>query len=108
MNLSRIQLIFLLLLPLHSIYAGTDTQPPVTVIYSQTSSDTGAPISVAIPWESGLEMGKAIATAGGFSSPPYREIFLLRGGDTTPVSPKSITEGETPINLQPGDRIEIK
>ena len=108
MNLSRIQLIFLLLLPLHSIYAGTDTPPAVTVVYSHTSADTGEPISVSIPWESGLEMGKAIATAGGFSSPPYREIFLLRGSDTTPVTPKSITEGEAPIYLRPGDRIEIQ
>ena len=108
MKLSRIQLIILLLLPLHTIFAGTDTPPPVTVVYSHTSADTGEPISVSIPWESGLEMGKAIATAGGFSSPPYREIFLLRGSDTTPVSPKSITEGEAPIYLRPGDRIEIQ
>jgi len=87
--------------------AGADIMPPVTVIYSHTPDD-GTPITKVIPWEDGLDMGKAIATAGGYSSPPYRGIPLIRDGDTTPVSPKSILKGESPINLHPRDRIEIK
>ena len=88
--------------------AGADITPPVTVIYSHTTADGITPITTVIPWENGLDIGKAIATAGGYSSPPYREISLIRDGDSRPVSPKSILEGEAPINLQPGDRIEIK
>ena len=74
--------------------AGADIMPPVTVIYSHTPDD-GTPITKVIPWEDGLDMGKAIATAGGYSSPPYRGISLIRDGDTTPVSPKSILKGES-------------
>ena len=88
--------------------AGADIMPPVTVIYRHTTGDGITPITKVIPWEDGLDMGKTIATAGGYSSPPHRGISLIRNGDATPVSPKSILEGETPINLHPGDRIEIK
>jgi protein involved in polysaccharide export with SLBB domain len=108
MKLSRIKLIFLLLLPLHSIYAGADTQPFVTVIYEITSAGTQAPKIEAIQWESGLDLGKAIATAGGFSRPPFREIYLIRDGTTTHIQRESILEGGTPIPLLPGDTIKLK
>jgi hypothetical protein len=106
MKLIYIQLM-ILLLPLHALYAVEDAPPPITVTYSHSDTAADAPTPVVIPWESGLEIGKAIATAGGFSNPPNREIYLIRNGTSTRI-PLKIIEDETPFPLQPGDRIEIK
>ena len=97
-----------ILLASYYVCAAADTPPPVTVIFSQTTPDGVISTTKVIPWKSGLDIGKAIATAGGYSTPPFRKIFLMRDGDTTPVSKKSIIEGDTPLDLQPGDIIEIK
>lgn len=56
-----------------------------------------------VKWTEGLTLDRAVAAAGGFTSPPHRQVFLIRRGEEN-VVPDLRRE----IRLEPGDRIEIR
>lgn len=63
----------------------------------------------SIPWSKDLTLVLAIASAGGFSTPPVRHVYLVREGERFEMDQMAIERGEIPDPLmQPGDVIELR
>lgn len=89
------------------------TNAPVTVLYEATYVTTsgGEKIQkvVMIPWIEGLTLMRTIASAGGYSLPPHRHIYLVRDGRSTLLpDPRQIVRSEDDMHMKPGDRIEFR
>jgi hypothetical protein len=62
-----------------------------------------------IPWTNGLTIIRAVVAAGGYSTPPHRQIYLIRDGRSALLSdPRLAVRGGDALKLQAGDRIEFR
>ena len=89
------------------------TNAPVTVWYEATLVETSdgqkTQKSEIIPWTEAITITHAIASAGGYSTPPHRYIYLVRDGQTTLLpDPRQVIKPEDDMRLRPGDRIELR
>jgi hypothetical protein len=60
-----------------------------------------------VPWTEDLTLAKALMAAEYQSRRNPRQIIILRGGQTIPVDPNLLLNGED-VPLQAGDRVEIR
>jgi hypothetical protein len=62
---------------------------------------------VVVPWSDNLTVAQAIATAGGYNTPPVRSGSILRGDEVVQLDPGHLEHPGSPI-LRPDDMIELK
>lgn len=63
----------------------------------------------SIPWSKDLTLRLAVASAGGFSTPPVRHVHLVRNGERIKMDQMAIERGQIPDPLmQAGDVIELR
>lgn len=108
MKITRVMFAIVFAALLLSCAAPASTNAPVAVWYeaSYTVAADGQRIQkvVSIPWAPGLTALGAITSAGGYSTPPYRCICLVREGRSTLLpDPRQIKRQEDDLLLQPGD-----
>jgi hypothetical protein len=113
MKTNRVILVGILCLPLLCLAAEPETNAVVTVTFEGTNvkQPDGKAMQkvVTIPWTNGLTILHAIAAAGGYGTPPHRQIYLVRNGRSTLLpDPRQAERDEDVLRLKPGDNIEFK
>jgi len=113
MNMIRSILTAMLLMPCVLQAIQQSTNSTVIVWYEttliETSSGEKVQKTMAIPWHDKLTFSHAIAAAGGYSTPPYRYLYLIRNGKITLINTtKNSSDSEYDIILLPEDRIELR
>ena len=103
----------LLSLPLAARASDPKSNASVTVWYEATdvirADGTKGQKEAKVPWAKNLTLLRAIAAAGGYSTPPDRYIYLARNGRSTLLpDPGKASSPANDLWLQPGDRIEIR
>jgi hypothetical protein len=61
----------------------------------------------AVPWTEGLKLSQALVAAeyNGFTDP--RNIMVIRKGQVFQINPRRLANGQTDVDLQAGDIIEV-
>ena len=60
-----------------------------------------------IPWVAGLTLAQALATANYTGAQDPEEILVKRNSVEIPVDPKQLLNGQSNMELQPGDVISV-
>ena len=113
MRVSQCIVGILLCLPLASGAAEAETNAPVVVWYEDTYVTKADGMRMqkveTIPWAEDLTVIRAIAAAGGYSTPPVRATYLVRDGRSTLLpDPRQMVVEKDVMRLKPGDRIELR
>ena len=113
MKTIRTMFAILLGVPLMSCASSQVGNAPVTVWYESayvvTADGRRVQKTEAIPWTVGITITRAIASAGGYATPPHRYICIIRDGRNTLLpDPRQIVKPEDDMLLKPGDRIELR
>ncbi len=113
MNTIKTMLACLLVVPLQSCASSPAPNAPVTVWYelTYTTRPDGSKVQKVetIPWADGLTLMHAITSAGGYSTPPVRHVYLVRDGNSVKLDMRAIEDERAPDpSVQPGDKIELR